>query len=134
MPMIFVRYTAAKPVPDANKKIAELVLKLSVETLGKDADVAALLIEEADPKNWYVADKNPADSGLSTFWMEINITAGTNTKNETTEFIRAAYAGMANILGPLHEECYACARAVDGDAYGYGGRTQNQRWLEGQRD
>jgi 4-oxalocrotonate tautomerase len=35
---------------------------------------------------------------------------------------------MEKLLGPLHEESYVFVHAVDGDAYGYGGRTQNGRW------
>jgi len=35
---------------------------------------------------------------------------------------------MAALLGPLHEESYVLVHAVDGDTYGYGGRTQNGRW------
>lgn len=134
MPMITVRYVAAQPVADARTRIAELAVTLAVEKLRKEPHVAAVLVEEADPEGWFVGGENPADGGLSTFWMEINVVAGANTKDETTEFVRAAYEGMREILGPLHEECYACARATDGDAYGFGGRTQNQRWLEGQRD
>ena len=53
---------------------------------------------------------------------------GTNTKEETTAFVKAAYEGMEALLGKLHEECYVLVHAADGDAYGYGGRTQNGRW------
>src|SRR6185312_11655058 len=55
-------------------------------------------------------------------------TSGTNSKTETTRFVRAAFEGMQELLGPLHEESYVLVHATDGDAYGYGGRTQNGRW------
>lgn len=67
-------------------------------------------------------------SGLLALWLDIKITQGTNTKAETTAFVKAAFAGMEAILGKLHRECYVFVHAVDGDAYGYGGRTQNGRW------
>jgi 4-oxalocrotonate tautomerase len=56
------------------------------------------------------------------------VAAGTNTKTETTRFVHEAFAEMQRLLGPLHEESYVLVHAADGDAYGYGGRTQNGRW------
>lgn len=40
----------------------------------------------------------------------------------------AAFDGMQAVLGPVHEESYVLVHTVDGDAHGYGGRTQNARW------
>lgn len=42
--------------------------------------------------------------------------------------MKAAYEELRALLGPLHEECHVHVDATDGDAYGYGGRTQNGRW------
>jgi 4-oxalocrotonate tautomerase len=68
------------------------------------------------------------EDGKGAFWLDIKITAGTNTKGEVIAFARAAFDSMATLLGPLHEESYVVVHATDGDAYGYGGRTQNGRW------
>lgn len=128
MPMITVRYVTPQPRPELPTQIAELAARLGAEKLGKDAGVTAVLAEPADPQNWFIAGKRPTDAGLSAFWLDIKITAGTNVKTETTAFVKAAYEGMQALLGPLHEECYVHVHAADGDAYGYGGRTQNGRW------
>lgn len=128
MPMIIVRYVTPTPRPDLRARIAELAARLGSEKLGKDPGVTAMLIEEADPKGWFIGNKNPTNEGLSAFWMDFKITTGTNTKDETTAFVKAAFEGMEALLGRLHEECYVLVHAADGDAYGYGGRTQNGRW------
>jgi len=128
MPMISIRYVTPKPRPELGATIAQMAARLGAEHLGKDPRVTAVLVEPAEPDSWFIAGKKPTDAGLSAFWLDIKITAGTNTKTETTAFIKAAYEEMAELLGPLHEECYAFVHAVDGDAYGYGGRTQNGRW------
>jgi 4-oxalocrotonate tautomerase len=128
MPMITVRYVTASPRADLRSEIARLAAQLGAERLGKDQNVTAVLVEEADPQGWFIAGKRPTDAGLSAFWLDIKITAGTNTKADTTSFVQAAFAGMEGLIGPLHEECYVFVHAVDGDAYGYGGRTQNGRW------
>ena len=128
MPMITVRYVTPSPRPELRARIAEAAARLGAEALGKDPGVTAVLVEAADPDGWFVAGQKPAEAGLSAFWLDIKVTAGTNTKTETTAFVAAAFAAMAGILGPLHEESYVLVHAADGDAYGYGGRTQNGRW------
>jgi len=128
MPMITVRYVTPKARPELRPQIAALAARLGAEHLGKDQSVTAVLVEPADPEGWFIAGQRPTDAGLSAFWLDIKITAGTNNKAETTRFVRAAFEGMRELLGPLHEESYVLVHAADGDAYGYGGRTQNGRW------
>lgn len=128
MPMITVRYVTPKSRPELRPQIAALAARLGAEHLGKDQSVTAVLVEAADPEGWFIAGKRPTEAGLSAFWLDIKITAGTNNKAETTRFVRAAFEGMQELLGPLHEESYVLVHAADGDAYGYGGRTQNGRW------
>ncbi|TFF27140.1 4-oxalocrotonate tautomerase family protein [Jiella endophytica] len=128
MPMITIRFVTPRPRPELKPEIAALAARLSAEILGKDPGVTAVLVEAADPDSWFIAGRRPTEAGLSAFWLDIKITAGTNTKAETAAFVDAAYARMEELLGPLHEECYVHVHAADGDAYGYGGRTQNARW------
>ena len=128
MPMITVRYVTVQTQPDLRAEIAGLAMRLAAKTLGKDPGVTAVLVESAPPGSWFIGGARPTDSGLSAFWLDIKITAGTNTKGETTAFIKGVFEGMGELLGPLHEESYALVQATDGDAYGYGGRTQNGRW------
>jgi 4-oxalocrotonate tautomerase len=128
MPMITVRYVTPIPQPELRAAIAALAARLGAEVLGKDPGVTAVLVEPADPAGWFIAGRRPAEAGLAAFWMDVKVTAGTNTKDETARFVQAAFAGLAALLGPLHEESYVLVHAVDGHAYGYGGRTQEARW------
>lgn len=128
MPMITVRYVTPKAGDDLRQRIAELASRLSHEKLGKDPGVTALLVEAADPDGWFIAGERPAERGLSAFWLDIKITAGTNTKDETSGFVKAAFEGLTALLGTVHDESYVMVHAVNGDAYGYGGHTQNARW------
>lgn len=125
MPMITVRYVTPKEGADIRPQIAELASRLAHEKLGKDQQVTAVLVEAADPQGWFIAGKRPTEAGLAAFWLDIKITAGTNTKDETSGFVKAVFDGMGQ---PLNEESYVLVHAADGDAYGYGGRTQNARW------
>lgn len=128
MPMITIRYVTPKQGADIRPQIAALATRLAHEMLGKDQQVTAVLAEAADPQSWFIANKHPTDVGLAAFWLDIKITAGTNTKAETSAFVKATFEGMGQLLGQLHEESYVLVHAADGDAYGFGGRTQNARW------
>jgi 4-oxalocrotonate tautomerase len=128
MPMITIRYVTPEPRPELRARIAELAARLGSEKLGKDPSVTAVLVEPAAPESWFVGGRHPTEADLSAFWWDIKITAGTNVKSETTAYVAAVFENMRALLGPLHEECYVLVHAADGDAYGYGGRTQNGRW------
>ncbi len=92
------------------------------------------MVEPTAPESWFIAGKQPTKAGLSAFWLDIKITAGTNVKSETAAFVAAVFDNMRALLGPLHEESYVLVHAADGDAYGYGGRTQNSRWAAAHPD
>jgi len=128
MPMITLRYATPEPRRGLRPALAGFAARLAAEELVKDPGVTAVLVEPADPEDWFVAGRSLAEAGLSAFWLDIKITAGTNTRAETAGFVRAAFAGMRDLLGPLHEESYVLVHAADGHAYGYGGRTQEDRW------
>lgn len=128
MPMIIVRYVTPNPLPALEERIAAAISGWTAEHLGKDPGVTAVLVEPASGGHWWIAGRRPVDAGLSAFWIDVKITAGTNVKAETTRFVHAVFEGMATLLGPTHAESYVLVHAVDGHAYGYGGRTQEGRW------
>ncbi|MCR0981587.1 tautomerase family protein [Roseomonas populi] len=128
MPMITLRYATPDGRSVPRKALAELASRLAQERLGKDPAVTAVLVEPADPEGWFAGGRSLAEAGLSAFWLDIKITAGTNTKAEMAAFLREGFAAMEALLGPVHEESYILVHAADGHAYGYGGRTQDARW------
>lgn len=128
MPMIMVRYVTPNPSAELGQRIAAAVTGWSAEHLGKDPGVTAVLVEPASGLDWWIAGRRPVDDGLSAFWIDVKVTAGTNVKGEMTRFVHASFDGMAALLGPTHPESYVLVHAVDGHAYGYGGRTQEGRW------
>ncbi len=72
----------------------------------------------------------PCAGGLASFWLDIVVVDGTNTKDEKAAYVAGVFAAMSALLGPLHPESYVLVREVKADAYGYGGLTQEQRYVE----
>lgn len=131
MPMITVRYVSDDAGAELRVKIATAATDVATRTLGKSADVTVVLAEGAARDSWFVGSA-PLPVGVGAFWLQIAVTAGTNTKAETAAFVREAFAAMSRLLGPVDERSYVLVHAVEGDGYGYGGRTQNARWAESQ--
>lgn len=133
MPMIKARFIKPQDDRDHKLEIAELLSRLTAEFLHKDPAVTSVLVERADPADWFLGGANISDQQLGTFYVEVSITEHTNTKDETTEWVRRVYDGMNSIVGPAHDASYVLVHAVDGDAYGFGGLTQNLRWASSKR-
>lgn len=69
--------------------------------------------------------------GLATFYLDIKITEGTNTKNEKADYIAKVFAEFESLLGPLNPASYIVLHEVRADAWGYQGRTQEFRYIQG---
>jgi 4-oxalocrotonate tautomerase len=130
MPLIQVKYATPKHDKDLTATIAAKASALAAEHLGKDPKVTAVIVENVPAENWFAAGRSLAEQGLASFWLDIKITDSTNTKDEKSAFIARTFDAMGSILGRLHEESYVLVHDVHGYAYGFGGLTQEQRYVE----
>ncbi len=128
MPILNVTLSTA---PDAalSAKVAATLSQLTASLLGKNPQVTAVAIAHVDPVHWFVAGRSLADHGKASFFLDTRITDGTNTKDEKAAYVAAVFEKMGDLLGPIHEESYVHVHDVRGDAYGYGGRTQDYRYI-----
>ncbi len=129
MPLIRIAYSTPHKQTAGKAEIAAAANRLSADILHKDAKITAVTVEEHAADSWFIGDKSVAEHGLATFWLDIKIVESTNTKDEKARFIAEVFAAMRELLGPLHEESYVHVHDVHGYAYGYGGVTQEQRYI-----
>ncbi|HEY6026007.1 MAG TPA: 4-oxalocrotonate tautomerase family protein [Pseudolabrys sp.] len=129
MPLITVTVSTPHQKVLDKAAIAAEVSRLSTTILGKDPGVTAIIVTRVPSDDWFCGGKSLTEAWLASFWLDIHITDGTNTKDEKAAFIAAAYESMAQLLGPLHEESYVHVHDVRGDAYGFGGLTQERRYI-----
>ena len=123
MPMIKARYT--KPQNERSETGHRDSAVSCGRKLRKSPGITVVLVESAKPDDLIVAGSSVADQKIGTLYVEVSMTERTNIKDETTEWVRRVYDEMNALIGPVHEARYLLAHAVDGDAYGYGGLTQN---------
>src|SRR5262245_19860035 len=124
MPLIAI--TVASPHKHTLEKghIAAEVSRLSSTILRKDPKVTAVIVTIVPPEDWFCAGRSLAEANLASFWLDIHIVDGSNTKDEKATVIAAAYSSMKALIGPLHEESYVHVHDLRKFAYGSGGPTQ----------
>ncbi|PDQ17660.1 4-oxalocrotonate tautomerase [Mesorhizobium sanjuanii] len=130
MPIINVSVTG-KPDAALSARIAGEVTELTATHLRKDPTITAVAITYLDPQHWFAGGKSLAEHGANTFWLDIKVVDGTNTKLELEAYLRAIFAAYGQILGNVHEESYALVHEVPAAAYGFGGKSQEFRFISG---
>ena len=129
MPLITVRYSSSRQTPSLRAEIASAVSELGAQILHKDPKVTAVIVDAADPEGWFAGGKSLAEQKLASFWLDIRIVDGTNTEDEKADYVAAVFERMGELLGPLHNESYVHVNDVRADAYGFGGLTQERRYI-----
>lgn len=115
--------------PGRYRQLAQALTALTAELLGKRREVTAVMIEDLPTARWYV---DAEEVQRPTAFLEISITAGTNTDVEKAAFIAAASSELERQLGaggPLEEASYVIVRELPAADWGYGGATQQLRRL-----
>ncbi|MGF6434038.1 tautomerase family protein [Bradyrhizobium elkanii] len=129
MPLITVTYATSRERPSLKSDIAAAVSDLNARILHKDPNVTAVIVKSADADDWFAGGKSLAEQGLASYWLDIHVTEGTNTKDEKAAYLAALFKRMGELLGPIHTESYAHVDEVK--AYGFGGLTQERRYIAG---
>lgn len=127
MPTLTVKLPAEAPAGE-EAALAAALTRITAEVLGKRAELTAVLIEWLPPAHWFIGGRPP---GRPTAWLEIAITAGTNTAAEKAAFVARAHAELRYRLAPaggeLEPASYVIVREVAETDWGYGGQTQQAR-------
>ncbi|ACP25591.1 hypothetical protein NGR_c18270 [Sinorhizobium fredii NGR234] len=130
MPIINIA-VAAEANADLSAQIAATISELTRLHLRKDPTVTAVTISYIDPQHWFAGGKSIASQQTKSFWLDIKVVDGTNTKQELAAYVEAVYAGFEVLLGKIHPESYVLVHEVPAAAYGFGGKTQEFRFISG---
>jgi 4-oxalocrotonate tautomerase len=130
MPFLDVKLSRGDTPAEAGAIATELT-RLTHELLGKRREVTAVAIDWLPAEQWFIGGEPLAGANRRSFFLKIDVTAGTNTKDQKAAFVAAVFAAMENLLGPLAPASYVVIQEVAADAWGYAGRTQEYRYIEG---
>ena len=130
MPYINVT-VGGKPDRALSAGIAEQVSQLTKAHLKKDSTITSVSVSYLDPDHWFVGGQPLTEQGKTSFWLDIKVVDGTNTKSEMAAYLESVFAAMSKTIGNVHGESYILVHEVPAAAYGYGGKTQEFRFISG---
>ena len=128
MPILTLKVSAT-PSVELSEALASGLVEITARVLHKNPQITAVTVDYTPPEHWIVGGKSLAQHGKASFWLDIKVVDGTNTKDEKAQYLAEVFALMRRVLGDLHEESYALVHEVKADAYGFGGLTQEYRYV-----
>ena len=128
MPILNLKVSAHRS-PALTRTLSEGLVEATARILRKNPEITAVTIDYVSPEDWIVGGRSLAEQGKASFWLDIKVVDGTNTKDEKALYLAEVFALMGRVLGDLHEESYVLVHEVPADAYGFGGLTQEHRYV-----
>lgn len=116
--------------PDLTQAIVNKLTEITEKELNKEPEVTVVTVTYISEKNWFVNRNNLENQNLKSFYLDIKITDSTNLKQEKESYIKAVFELMEESLKNLHNESYIYVEEVKADSYGYGGKTQEYRYIK----
>ena len=126
MPILTV-LISGPPDADRDVAVADALAQLTADVLRKDRRLTSVAIAHIPAAQWFVGGGTLDAQRRTSFFVEVRVTAGTNSREEKARYIAAVFARMRDLLGIPHEASYVHVHEVPADAWGYGGLTQAQR-------
>ena len=116
--------------PEQYSPLAQALTALTARVLGKRPEVTVVVIDDLPAARWHIGGQALSATSAPTAWLQIDITAGTNTAEQKAAFVAEALAELQRQLGagcPLAEASYVTVRELPATDWGYGGLTQAAR-------
>jgi 4-oxalocrotonate tautomerase len=126
MPILTV-LLGTQPSETLARDVADDLLRLTHQVLGKRRDRTAIALQFVEPALWFIGGRTLAQHAQASAFVEVRVTDETNTKQEKADYVAAVHAALARRLGPLHEVSYVQVQDVRAAAWGFGGVTQEAR-------
>lgn len=117
------------PSQEVTAKIASVLTDLTAEVLKKKRELTAVAVEYVAPEQWYIGGTSLADQTLRSFYLDIKVTEGTNTKDEKALYVSRVFAAVEAIVGAVAPASYIVIHEVRADSWGYQGETQEFRYV-----
>jgi 4-oxalocrotonate tautomerase len=117
------------PSQDVTDKIASVLTDLTAEVLKKKRELTAVAVEYVASEQWFIGGTSLAEQALRSFYLDIKVTEGTNTKDEKALYVSRVFAAIEGIVGSVAPASYIVIHEVRADSWGYQGETQEFRYV-----
>lgn len=127
MPIVNVKLCAS-PSAELSGAVASALTTITADVLKKKAALTAVVIDYLPPTQWFVGGVSVQTASFS---VDIQVTEGTNTKDEKALFVAQVFVAMQTLLGATAFVNYVMIHELHADAWGYNGQTQERRYISG---
>lgn len=110
---------------DQAAELASGITDAMVNVMGKRREVTAVRIAAADSVMWTIGD---GPCALPTAYLDVKITAGTNSAEEKARLLARLHALLNSTFGTLAEASYIVIHELPAENWGYAGRSQADRF------
>ena len=86
MPYLNVRL-AREESTEVTNQIVSALMKHTAEILGKKPEVTSIAVDYIRPDSWFVGGARLDAQNVTTFYLDIKITEGTNSKSEKAQYV-----------------------------------------------
>ena len=131
MPYLNVR-VAINESPVIAEKIVSMLMTHTTNLLGKRPEVTSISVEFVSPEVWFVGGSRLSVQNAVTFYLDVKVTDGTNTKTEKAKYVNEVFTDFGAILGPITPASYIVIHDVRADSWGFQGKTQEKRFIQAQ--
>ena len=131
MPYLNVRL-AQDASAETTEKLVNVLMQHTAEILGKKPEVTSIDVEYVSSENWFVGGKRMSEQEGTTFYLDIKVTEGTNTKAEKADYVCRVFADFESVLGTITAASYIVIHDVRADSWGFQGKTQEYRFISSQ--
>ncbi len=131
MPYLNVRISMNES-PDTAEKIVSVLMNRTAGLLGKKPEVTSIAIDFVSPELWFVGGSRVSEQDAVTFYLDIKVTDGTNTKEEKARYVARVFSDFESILGSIAPASYIVIHDVRADSWGFQGKTQEYRFIQAQ--
>lgn len=123
MPYIDLRIHPA-PNEEQAAALARALTDVLANVAGKRREVTAVRIGAGGAMLWTIGG---APCGTTTAYLDVKITAGTNSREEKAALVRHLHRLLSDTFGELAEASYVVVHELPAENWGYGGLTQAAR-------
>jgi 4-oxalocrotonate tautomerase len=127
MPYIHIKLANVVLSQPQQANLFARITELMAVVMKKRREVTVVSLEEADPSHWAVAGRALNAMDLPAAYVDIKVTAGTNTSEEKAAMLAETLAALKSIVGGIQTATYIVIHDIAADAWGYDGLTQAAR-------
>lgn len=134
MPFINIKTAPADITKDQVKRLIAGTTELMRDVMGKKQERISVHIQPEDGDLWAVGGHTMKDQNDRAVFMDIKITAGTNSTADKEEMIWASHKMLTEILNSTPDATYIVFDEISGESWGKTGIVMAERAKQDRED